>query len=206
MSVQNEAAQQLIPMSERPARPPREGWAAVYRLYSGDDLLYIGSTVNPSQRWSHHKAVKAWWPDVSTYSLAWWPSAEDAYTEEYKAIRAEQPRYNQLGVFPFGEKGPASPEAQRVIEAMAALEAIEDPTTRARAISEVTAFQAERATHWRGLRREAVAKMRGDGVSYRKIATLLGVSLGTVQDIERGHSGAWGTKARKKSTAKESHV
>lgn len=188
-------------MATRPAEPPHEGAAAVYRLYgTSDELLYIGSTVNPAARWSQHKASKEWWPDVTTYTLTWWSSQGQAYAEEYKAIRAERPAHNQLGVFPFWEKQPVSEEAQRVAEAMAAIEEIEDSEHRARAISEVMTFQAQRATRWRELRREAVLKMRSDGVSYRKIATLLGVSLGTVQDIERGHSGSWGTKSRRKAS------
>jgi predicted GIY-YIG superfamily endonuclease/DNA-binding transcriptional regulator YiaG len=188
-----------MPMTTRPADPPRAGWAAVYRLYSGgNELLYIGSTVNAPQRWSHHRSTKDWWPTVAAYTLTWWTDAEQAYTEEYKAIRAEQPRLNKLGVFPFGEAQPTSEAAMRVIAAMDAMEAIEDPEHRARVISEITAIQAERSSRWREMRHEAVVQMRTAGTSYRKIATLLGVSLGTVQDIERGHSGAWGTKSRRK--------
>lgn len=202
LSVQNAEAPQITPVSTRPADPPYEGAAAVYRFFDTDgSLLYVGSTVNPPQRWSSHKGTKDWWPFVTAYTLTWWPTAERAYVEEYKAIRTEQPKHNQLGVFPFWEKRPVSEEAQRVAEALAAVEEIEDPERRARAISEVTAFQSQRAARWRELRQEAVLEMRGRGVSYRKIATLLGVSLGTVQDLERGHSGSWGTKSRRKPAA-----
>lgn len=179
--------------------------AAVYRLYDATGaLLYIGSTVNPSQRWSSHKGTKDWWPAVATYTLTWWSTAERAYDEEYKAIRAEQPPHNQLGVFPFGETRPVSEAAQRVSEAMDAVEAIEDPEQRARAISEVTVIHAERTKRWRVLRQEAVAQMRTAGISYRKIATLLGVSLGTVQDIVRGHSGPWGSRSKAGKAEEES--
>ncbi|MFE6038991.1 sigma factor-like helix-turn-helix DNA-binding protein [Streptomyces sp. NPDC056452] len=54
------------------------------------------------------------------------------------------------------------------------------------AISEVLAHHEARAPKLRELRREAVLSMRADGVSYRKIAARLKVSLGTVQNIERG--------------------
>lgn len=190
-------------MSTGPARPPQDGWAAVYRLYDdGGALLYIGSTVNPPQRWSHHKGTKDWWPTVAAYTLEWWSGAEKAYEEEYKAIRAEQPTKNKLGVFPFGETRPVSEAAQRVSEAMDAVEAIEDPQQRARAIGEVTAIHVERSKRWRVLRQEVVVQMREADISYRKIATLLGVSLGTIQDIERGHSGSWGTKSRRKTATK----
>lgn len=190
-------------MATRPANPPHAGWAAVYRLYSSsNELLYIGSTVNPPQRWSHHKGTKDWWPTVATYTLTWWTDPERAYAEEYKAIRAEQPQHNQLGVFPFWQKQPPTEEARRVAAAMAAVEEIEEPERRARAIGEVSAIHAEFNTRWREMRRATVLGLRSEGVSYRKIATILGVSLGTVQDIERGHSGSWGTKSRRKATAK----
>jgi len=202
LTVPNEAPQGLIPVSTSPARPPQDGWAAVYRFYDAmGALLYIGSTVNPSQRWSSHKGTKDWWPAVAMYTLTWWPTADEAYAEEYKAIRGEQPQHNQLGVFPFWQKHPPSEEAQRVAAAMTAVEEIEDPERRARAIGEVSAIHAEFSNRWREMRRATVLRLRSEGVSYRKIATILGVSLGTVQDIERGHSGSWGTKPRRKAAS-----
>jgi DNA-directed RNA polymerase specialized sigma24 family protein len=91
-----------------------------------------------------------------------------------------------------------SEEARKVFDALANVEAIDDPVERAAAISEVLADQEERAPRLRELRRKAVLTMRAEGVSYRKIAARLKVSLGTVQSIERGHAGAWGTKPRTK--------
>lgn len=91
-------------------------------------------------------------------------------------------------------------EAQRVIDAMDAVEAIADPEERAKAISEVLANQAERAKRWREDRRKVVLDLRGQQppVSYRKIAALLGVSLRTVQDIETGYSGSGSHRPRAK--------
>lgn len=94
-----------------------------------------------------------------------------------------------------------SEEARKVFDALANVEAIDDPVERAAAISEVLADQEERAPRLRELRRKAVLTMRAEGVSYRKIAARLKVSLGTVQSIERGHAGAWGTKSRTKPAA-----
>lgn len=91
-----------------------------------------------------------------------------------------------------------------MVDALASLEAIPDPLLRAQAISQVLADHAERAPRLRELRREAVLQMRAEKVSLRKIAGLLGISLGAVQDIERGHSGAWGTKPRIKPGAESS--
>ncbi|MGW4493795.1 helix-turn-helix domain-containing protein [Streptomyces sp. NPDC004376] len=89
-------------------------------------------------------------------------------------------------------------EAQKVIDALREVEEIDDPVERAVAIGQVLKDYDERAPRLRSLRREAVLKLRADGESYRKIAAQLGVSLGTVQNIERGHGSAWGTKSRTK--------
>jgi|SRR5688572_23041425 len=89
-------------------------------------------------------------------------------------------------------------EARGVSDALKRVEEIDDPIQRAVAISEVLRDYEKRAPKLRDLRREAVLAMRAEGVSYRKIAAKLGVSLGTVQNIERGHGSAWGTKPRSK--------
>jgi len=89
-------------------------------------------------------------------------------------------------------------EAQRVIDAMNAVEAMTDPLERAKAIGEVMADQAERGKRWREMRREVVLEMRAQqpAVSYRKIAAALGVGLATVQDIERGYTGSGRNRPR----------
>jgi hypothetical protein len=83
-------------------------------------------------------------------------------------------------------------EAQRVIDALNAVEAMTDPLQRAKAIGEVMADQAERGKRWREMRRQVVLEMRAQTppISYRKIAAALGVGLATVQDIERGYTGS----------------
>lgn len=83
-------------------------------------------------------------------------------------------------------------EAQRVIDALNAVEAMTDPQERAKAIGEVMADQAKRGKRWREMRRKVVLEMRAQNppLSYRKIAAALGVGLATVQDIERGYTGS----------------
>ncbi|MET9099971.1 hypothetical protein [Streptomyces antibioticus] len=83
-------------------------------------------------------------------------------------------------------------EAQRVIDAMDAVEAMTDPLERAKVIGELMADQAERGKRWREMRRQVVLDMRArhPPVSYRKIAEALGIALATVQDIERGYTGS----------------
>lgn len=91
-------------------------------------------------------------------------------------------------------------EAQRVIDAMNAVEAMPDPLQRAKAIGEVMADQVERGKRWREMRRQVVLEMRAQQppVSYRKIAEALGIGLATVQDIERGYTGSGKNRPRAK--------
>lgn len=91
-------------------------------------------------------------------------------------------------------------EAQRVIDAMNAVEAMTDPEQRAKAIGEVMADQAKRGKRWREMRRQVVLEMRAQDppVPYRKIAAALGVGLATVQDIERGYTGSGKNRPRAK--------
>ena len=94
-------------------------------------------------------------------------------------------------------------EAQRVIDAMNAVEAMTDPEERAKAIGEVMADQAERGKRWREMRRQVVLDMRAQvpPVSYRKIADALGIGLSTVQDIERGYTGSGKNRPRAKEAS-----
>ena len=96
-------------------------------------------------------------------------------------------------------------EAQKVIDALKQVEAIEDPVERAVAVGEVLADYKERAPQLRELQRQAIEVMRAEDppVSYRKIADRLKLPLGVVQNIERGHGAAWGTKSRKKPESEE---
>ncbi|MFE0043830.1 helix-turn-helix domain-containing protein [Streptomyces albireticuli] len=90
-------------------------------------------------------------------------------------------------------------EVRQVSEALDRVEAIEDPEARVRAMSKVMADQVRRNRTWQKERRQMVLTLKADGVSFRKIAERVGTSLGTVQDILRGHSGSW--KDRPKSPA-----
>jgi DNA-binding NarL/FixJ family response regulator len=87
-------------------------------------------------------------------------------------------------------------EVQRVADALNAVEAIPDREARVLAQSQVLADQAERTAQWRAERDRLIVELRAEGVSFRKIAARVGVSLGTVQDVLRGHSGPWGNRPR----------
>ncbi|MBT2492354.1 hypothetical protein J7E96_28360 [Streptomyces sp. ISL-96] len=88
-------------------------------------------------------------------------------------------------------------EARRVIDALEALEQMEDPAAQARAISRVLRDQPARTKKLKQIRQDYVRQQRAAKVSYRKIAQALGVSAGTVQDIERGYSGSGRDRKRK---------
>lgn len=89
-----------------------------------------------------------------------------------------------------------SEEVQRVTDALDAVDAIPDREARVLAQSKVQAEQAARTAQWRAERDQLIADLRADGVSFRKIAARTGVSLGTVQDVLRGHSGPWGSRPK----------
>ena len=87
-----------------------------------------------------------------------------------------------------------------MVDAVNAVRAIEDPARRARAISDLLKTQTATEPELRDERREIVLRMREEKISFRKIAAALDVSLGTVQDIVRGHSGPWGSRPKKGET------
>ncbi|MFC7791343.1 hypothetical protein [Streptomyces cinereoruber] len=90
-------------------------------------------------------------------------------------------------------------EVRRVLDALDQIEAMEDPVARARAVSELLKDQPGRNKRLRALRDDTVHRLREDGMSLRKIAAEVNTSLGTVQDILRGHSGTWSSRPRKES-------
>lgn len=68
---------------------------ALYRLYDADNqLLYIGITHNPEQRWTGHAFDKPWWPDVARKDLEWYDNRALAEAAEVAAIRTERTLYN----------------------------------------------------------------------------------------------------------------
>lgn len=77
----------------------------LYRVYDADGvLLYIGLTVNPESRFSHHKSTSTSYVYPAS---KWYPLADHvdwecvglirsaAEVREMQAIQAERPRFNQ---------------------------------------------------------------------------------------------------------------
>jgi DNA invertase Pin-like site-specific DNA recombinase len=92
-------------------------------------------------------------------------------------------------------------EVRRVLDALDQIEAMEDPVAQARAVAQLLKDQPTRNKRLKQLRDETVRQLRAEGMSFRKIAAEVQVSLGTVQDILRGHTGTWSSRPRKKETA-----
>lgn len=71
---------------------------AVYRLFdSSDDLLYVGISNDPDERWRAHR----WGPDrmpwveqVGRRTVEWQTSRAAALEMEAQAIKSERPKYN----------------------------------------------------------------------------------------------------------------
>lgn len=90
-------------------------------------------------------------------------------------------------------------EAQRVLDALDDVESMTDEVARARAVSKLLKDQGKRNPRLKEYRAETVRKLRAQKMSLRKIAAEVGVSLGTVQDILRGHTGSWADRPRKET-------
>lgn len=74
----------------------------LYRHYAKTgELLYVGITVDPLQRWSAHSREKEWAEQVSRIELQWFEKRWQALTAERDAIRDENPRWNATRVTPY---------------------------------------------------------------------------------------------------------
>lgn len=67
----------------------------LYRFFDATgELLYIGITMNPVQRWHAHRHEKQWWPDKGRIEWMHYPDRASVLIAEEAAIKAEKPRYN----------------------------------------------------------------------------------------------------------------
>lgn len=67
---------------------------ALYRLFCGEQLLYVGISCDPDGRLLDHKAQKPWWPDVDRVKVTWCRDRMSALRDEAWAIALEVPLYN----------------------------------------------------------------------------------------------------------------
>lgn len=67
----------------------------LYRFYGKDsDLLYIGITATPNERWKQHSKDKPWWEEVENIAVDKYRSRQSVLEAERNAIIEEKPKYN----------------------------------------------------------------------------------------------------------------
>jgi len=67
----------------------------LYRLFDvNDELLYVGITFMPGNRFTQHRREKLWWREVARQELTTYPNREAAADAERDAIANEQPIHN----------------------------------------------------------------------------------------------------------------
>lgn len=67
----------------------------LYRFYSATgQLLYVGITMNPPQRFKSHRDSKEWWPTVSGITVENYSSRDELAQAERRAIQVEHPLHN----------------------------------------------------------------------------------------------------------------
>lgn len=72
---------------------------ALYRLRDADGaLLYVGITSNLDKRFSEHRSIQRWWPDVADADVAFYPDRPSLEAAEREAINTESPRHNIMGL------------------------------------------------------------------------------------------------------------
>lgn len=70
--------------------------AFLYRFWAADgELLYVGITFDPAQRWRQHRRQE-WWPRVTRIAADRFDTWNLALKAESIAHRAERPTYNSL--------------------------------------------------------------------------------------------------------------
>lgn len=67
----------------------------LYRFYSATgQLLYVGITMSPPDRFKSHRKTKEWWESVSGITVESYDSRDDLVRAERRAIQVERPLHN----------------------------------------------------------------------------------------------------------------
>lgn len=67
---------------------------ALYRHYSGEELVYIGISISAFNRLSGHKSTSKWFMDISKVDIEWFENRQKALEAEANAIKTERPKFN----------------------------------------------------------------------------------------------------------------
>lgn len=74
----------------------------LYRFFnSKDELLYVGITNNPFNRFSGHSKDKTWFHEIAYSTFEHYPNRLAVDKAETKAIKTEKPKYNKAKVDGF---------------------------------------------------------------------------------------------------------
>lgn len=76
----------------------------VYVCWSGDDLLYVGTTRFLEKRQGEHKAYSRWWSKVDAVDVQWHPCRGTAEAVERSLIAQYRPAHNSR--YHFAGRGP----------------------------------------------------------------------------------------------------
>jgi excinuclease UvrABC nuclease subunit len=69
---------------------------ALYRFYDASkQLLYIGITGQPRERWPVHRRKAKWWPLTAFVAVEIHPTEWQALAAERNAIKSENPSFNK---------------------------------------------------------------------------------------------------------------
>ena len=67
----------------------------LYRFWNeSDELLYVGITARPWERWKQHRAEKPWWEEVTKVTIENFTTRVEVKAAETVAIKTEGPLYN----------------------------------------------------------------------------------------------------------------
>lgn len=81
---------------------------ALYRHFdAGGRLLYIGISLSPTYRLAQHRGCSAWFRDIASVTIQWFPDRPAALDAEREAIRAENPEFNTVHKLTFFEESAA---------------------------------------------------------------------------------------------------
>lgn len=86
----------VLPRDEKPW-----GLTSLYRMFDADgELLYIGRTARPGNRWEYHRNTAFWWLRVTTITVEHFLTRDEASVAELDAIAKERPTFNVKGQQP----------------------------------------------------------------------------------------------------------
>tara|TARA_R110000803_G_C11804073_1_gene299800 strand:+ start:63 stop:554 length:492 start_codon:yes stop_codon:yes gene_type:complete len=71
---------------------------ALYRHFDGDELLYVGISLNHVARLSQHNYASHWSDRINNVKIEHFPTREEAFDAETAAIQSEHPAFNIMKV------------------------------------------------------------------------------------------------------------